>query len=112
MMIAFSSRVIFLNFLKTFLMSFFDDSMSDSFCDDDSSNLNTFCFRANANFTFDRWDKNLWIVRDENQWISIWLSSLNNFFDDYVDYFIVEDFNMSEDSMNVNFSIALFDSSN
>jgi hypothetical protein len=33
---------------------FFDDSMSDSFNDDDSSDLNSFNFCANANFTFDR----------------------------------------------------------
>ncbi len=44
--------------------------------------------------------------------VSIWLSSFDDFFDSYVDYFIVEDFNVSENAMNVNFSITLSDSSN
>jgi hypothetical protein len=99
-------------FFENILDELFDDSMNDSFNDNDSSNLSSFNFCANANFTFDCWDEYLRTDNDENQWISIWLSSFNEFFDNYVDCFIVEDFNVSENSINVNFSIELLDSSN
>jgi hypothetical protein len=68
---AFESRH-FLELLENILDEFFDDSMNDSFNDDDdSSNFNSFDFRASSNFTFDRWNENFRINRDENQWISI-----------------------------------------
>jgi hypothetical protein len=85
--------------------------MSDSFSDDDSSSLDSLNFCANANFTSDRWDEYLRIDSDRDQWFSICLSSFDNLFDSYVDCFVVENFNVSEDLMNVNFSIAMLDSS-
>ncbi len=74
---------------------FLDDSMNDSFNDDDSLNLSSLNLCANANFIFDRWDEYLRIDSDESQWVSIWLSSFNDLFDDYVDCFVVENFNVS-----------------
>jgi hypothetical protein len=102
----------FFEFFKNILDEFLDDSMNDFFNDDDSSCFNSFNFCANAIFIFDRWNKYLRIDNDESQWVSIWLFSFNDFFDNYVDCFIVENFNVSENSMNVNFSIALLNSLN
>jgi hypothetical protein len=85
--------------------------MNDSFNDDDSSDFNSLNLCANANFIFDRWDEYLRIDSDEDQWVSIELSSFNDLFDDYVDCFVVENFNVNENSMYVNFSIAAFHSS-
>jgi hypothetical protein len=102
----------FFEFFENILDELFDDSMNNFFNDDDFSCLDSFNFCANANFIFDRWDKYLRINNDENQWISIWMFSFNVFLNNYVDYFIIENFNVSENLMNVNFSIALLNSSN
>ncbi len=101
-----------LELLENIFNELLDDSMNDSFSDDDSSSLSSFDFRANSNFTFDRWDENLKVDCDEDQWVSIWLFLFSDFFDSYVDCFVVEDLNVNRNSMNVNFSIAVFNSSN
>jgi hypothetical protein len=100
-----------LEFLDNVLDELLNDSMSESFSDDDSSSLDSLDFRANSDFTSDRWDENLKVDCDEDQWISIWLSLFSDFFDSYVDCFVVRNFNVNENSMNVNFSIAMFYSS-
>jgi hypothetical protein len=43
-----------LELFENILDELLDDSMSDSFNDDDSSNLSSFDFRANSDFTSDR----------------------------------------------------------
>jgi hypothetical protein len=50
---AFESRHFF-EFFENILDELFDDSINDSFRDDDSSSLNSLSFCANANFTSDR----------------------------------------------------------
>jgi hypothetical protein len=108
---AFWSRHFF-ELFENILDELLDDSINDFFNNDDSLCLNSLNLCANANFTSDRWDEYLRINNDENQWISIWVFLFNVFFDNYVDYFIIENFNVSENLINVNFSIALLNSSN
>jgi hypothetical protein len=102
----------FFELFENILDEFLDDSMSDSFNDDDSSDFNSLNFCANANFTSDRWDEYLRNDNDEDQRISIRLSSFSDLFDDYVDCFVVENLNVNRNSVNVNFSIAVFNFSN
>jgi hypothetical protein len=101
----------FFEFFENILDELLDDSMNDSFNDDDFLNLDSFNLCANANFISDRWNEYLRVDNDRDQWFSICLFSFDNLFNSYVDCFVVENFNVSENSMNVNFSIAMLDSS-